>query len=149
MVDKRIIIPGKVLDNKDPLMLGRIRVLPYKTENELQAYPEGWEENKKNLIWTKVDPFVTLPLLPYYVNQIPEVDEYVNIVYATRQETKDANKFYIQGPITRPWNNVKENYKSSEQMLASGDYLKSADTIRDAVTGEIKERYRGLSKFSL
>jgi hypothetical protein len=48
MVDKRIIIPGKVLDNKDPLMLGRIRVLPYKTENELQAYPEGWEENKKN-----------------------------------------------------------------------------------------------------
>jgi len=144
MVDKRIMIPGKVLDNKDPLMLGRIRVLPYKTENELQAYPEGWEENKKNLIWTKVDPFVTLPLLPYYVNQIPEVDEYVNIIYSTREETKDANKFYVQGPITRPWNNVRENYKNSEQMLASGDYLKQVDDIRDKQSGEIKSQYKGL-----
>lgn len=144
MQDKRIIIPGVVRDNKDPMMLGRIRVFPYTTEIETQSYPEGWEENKKDWIWTKRDPFVFLPLMPYYVNQVPEVDEYVNIVYATRQETKDANKFYIQGPITRPWNNVKENYKSSEQMLASGDYLKSADTIRDNITGEVKERYRGL-----
>lgn len=144
MEDKRIIIPGKVLDNKDPMMLGRIRVFPYTTEVEAQAYPEGWEENKKKWIWTKRDPFVFLPLIPYYVNQVPEVDEYVSIVYSTRQETKDANKFYIQGPITRPWNNVKEHYKSSEQMLSNGDYLKPADTIRDNITGEIKERYRGL-----
>ena len=144
MEDKRIIIPGKVLDNKDPLMLGRIRVFPYTTEVEAQAYPEGWEENKKNWLWTKLDPFVFLPLMPYYINQVPEVDEYVNIFYATRQQTKDANKFYIQGPITRPWNNVREKYDSAQQMLSNGDYLKQADDIRDKQTGDVKSRYKGL-----
>ena len=49
MEDKRIIISGKVLDNVDPLMLGRIRVLP-KIDNQLQALPVDWNASKD--IWT-------------------------------------------------------------------------------------------------
>lgn len=137
MIDKRIIIPGKVLSNEDPLMLGRLRVLP-QIENQQQGSPEPKEE------WTKKDPFVCLPLIPYYVSQVPSVGEYVHVMYATRDETKDSNKFYIQGPLTRPWNNGFESYNNATAMLASGDYIKQAEDIRDKTTGEIQEGLRGV-----
>lgn len=137
VIDKRIIIPGLVLDVNDPLMLGRIRVLP-KIENQQQGQPEKKEE------WTKLDPFVCLPLLPYYISQIPKVGEYVGIIYSTRDETKDWNKFYVQGPITRPWNNYYESFNSSQAMLANGDFIKQADTIRDTDTGEIQKEVTGI-----
>lgn len=135
--DKRIIVPGLVLDVNDPLMLGRIRVLP-KIENEIQNQPEKKQE------WTKLDPFVCLPLLPYYISQVPKVGEYVGVIYSTRDETKDWNKFYIQGPITRPWNNYYESFNSSQAMLANGDYIKQADNIRDPETGEIQKEITGI-----
>lgn len=137
VLDKRIIVPGLVLDVNDPLMLGRIRVLP-KTENQQQGQPEKKEE------WTKLDPFVCTPLLPYYISQVPKVGEYVGIIYSTRDETKDWNKFYVQGPITRPWNNYYESFNSSQAMLANGDYIKQADTIRDSETGEIQKEVTGI-----
>ena len=135
--DKRIIVPGLVLDVSDPLMLGRVRVLP-KIENEVQNQPEKKQE------WTKLDPFVCLPLLPYYISQVPKVGEYVGVVYSTRDETKDWNKFYIQGPITRPWNNYYESFNSSQAMLANGDYIKQADNIRDSETGEVQKEITGI-----
>lgn len=140
MHDKRIITPGVVIDNKDPLMIGRIRVLPL-VENELQAYPENWTKEKE---WGILDPFVFLPLIPYYISQIPEIDEYVHIMYATKEETKDATKFYIQGPISRPWNNSFETYNNAESVLANGDSLQKAPSIRDKKTGEVLANYIGL-----
>ena len=137
MIDKRVLIPGKVLDNVDPLMLGRIRVLP-KIDNQQQNEPTDKEK------WTNLDPFVCLPLIPYYVSQVPKVGEYVHIMYSTRSETKDQNKFYIQGPLTRPWNNPVESYNNSVAMLASGGYIKQADEIRNRQTGEIKPNYKDI-----
>lgn len=137
MIDKRIIIPGKVLDVDDPLMLGRIRVLP-QIENEQQGQPDQKE------LWTKKDPFVCQPLIPYYISQVPKVGEYVHIMYSTRDEIKDWNKFYIQGPLTRPWNNPLESYNNSKAMLASGDYIEQAKNIRDTVTGKIDEGLEGV-----
>jgi hypothetical protein len=137
VIDKRVLIPGKVLDNVDPLMLGRIRVLP-KIDNQQQNEPTDKEK------WTNLDPFVCLPLIPYYVSQVPKVGEYVHIMYSTRAETKDQNKFYIQGPLTRPWNNPVESYNNSVAMLASGGYIKQADEIRNRQTGEIKPNYKDI-----
>jgi hypothetical protein len=137
VIDKRVLIPGKVLDNVDPLMLGRIRVLP-KIDNQQQNEPTDKEK------WTNLDPFVCLPLIPYYVSQVPKVGEYVHIMYSTRSETKDQNKFYIQGPLTRPWNNPVESYNNSVAMLASGGYIKQADEIRNRQTGEIKPNYKDI-----
>ena len=137
MIDKRIIIPGKVLNVDDPLMLGRIRVLP-QIENQQQSEPDSKE------LWTKKDPFVCQPLIPYYISQVPKVGEYVHIMYSTRDEIKDWNKFYIQGPLTRPWNNPLESYNNSKAMLASGDYIKQAEEIRDKTTGEVQEGLVGV-----
>jgi len=138
--DQRIIIPGVVLDNQDPLMIGRIRVLP-STENEIQAYPENWSKKDE---WTIKDPFVFLPLIPYYISQVPKIDEYVHIVYATKQERKDGTKFYIQGPLSRPWNNSFEGYRNAQSVMANGDNLQKAKSIRNSETGEVEEPYRGL-----
>lgn len=137
MIDKRIIYPGKVLDTRDPLMLGRIRV-QIKIENEIQNEPT--EKDK----WTNLDPMVCLPLIPYYISQVPREGEYVHIMFTTRDETKDPNKFYIQGPLTRPWNNSIESHNSSVAMLANGAYIKQAEQIRDTQTGEIQTELKDI-----
>jgi hypothetical protein len=137
VIDKRIIIPGKVLNVDDPLMLGRIRVLP-QIENEQQGEPDQKE------LWTKKDPFVCQPLIPYYISQVPKVGEYVHVMYSTRDEIKDWNKFYIQGPLTRPWNNPLESYNNSKAMLASGDFIQQAPNIRNTSTGVVEEGLVGV-----
>jgi hypothetical protein len=88
MQDKRIVLPGKVLDNVDPLMLGRVRIEPQtKLENQsVPTKPDGSPKSVGDYAWTSEDPFIFIPLLPYYVNQVPEVGEYVNIIYSTRIE---------------------------------------------------------------
>ena len=112
MQDKRIVLPGKVLDNVDPLMLGRVRIEPQtKLENQsVPTKPDGSPKSVGDYAWTSEDPFIFIPLLPYYVNQVPKENEYVNLIYYDNRERLDANKFYIQGPITRPQNNFKEDW---------------------------------------
>ncbi len=137
----KVIFPGYVNDNKDPMMLGRVRVVPL-FERYQDSLPENWdEENDK---WTSKDPFICLPLLPYYVNQVPKEQEYVNILFYDKRERLDNSKFYIQGPITRPQNNFKELYTNSQAMLASGEYFKQANELRDRRTGITKPEVYGI-----
>jgi hypothetical protein len=107
MENNKIIFFGRVTDIDDPLLIGRIRVEP-KDEVQAFIYPENW--NPKTDKWKQNDPLIFTPLIPYYFNQIPKVGEYVHIFYSNKAEPIDANKFYIQGPISRPWNNNKEDY---------------------------------------
>ena len=135
------LVPGYVKDNKDPMMLGRVRVVP-TLERYDDSLPEDWnEENDK---WTAKDPFIFLPLLPYYVNQVPKENEFVNLIYYDNRERLDANKFYIQGPITRPQNNFKEDWKNSQSMLATGEFFKPANELRDRKTGITDPKIYGI-----
>ena len=70
----RNIYYGRVLDNDDPLILGRIRVHP---DNEnlpaLERSNQNFDKNSTNPNvgkWSPVDPLIFLPLLPYFVNQL-------------------------------------------------------------------------------
>ena len=137
----KTIFPGYVKDNKDPMMLGRVRVIPTLERYE-DSLPEDWnEENDK---WTAKDPFIFLPLLPYYINQVPDNNEFVNIIYYDARERLDANKFYIQGPITRPQNNSKEDWKNSQSMMATGEFFKQANELRDRKTGITDPKIYGI-----
>ena len=137
----KIIFQGFVINNQDPLMLGRIRALPVD-EVESDVLPEDWNPEKD--IWTERDPLIYLPLLPYYISQVPKVDEYIHIFFYNTNQTIDNSKFYIQGPITRPQNNFFENWHNSESMLASGEFLKQANNIKDPLTFENKGNSKGI-----
>ena len=141
MSELNTIFQGYVINNQDPLMLGRIRAVPI-SETESAILPKNWNPEKD--IWTQKDPLVYLPLLPYYVSQVPEVDEYIHIFYYNTSQVVDNTKFYIQGPITRPQNNFFENWHNTESMLASGTFLKQANYIKDPLSFEIKGNAKGI-----
>lgn len=137
----KIIFQGVVLNNQDPLMLGRIRAIPIDIV-ESQVLPENW--NPIVDPWSKKDPLVYIPLLPYYISQVPDVDEYIHIFLYNLDQDLDNTKFYVQGPITRPQNNLFEYYRNTESLLASGEFLKRANNIKDPLTFENKAETKGI-----
>jgi len=124
----QILFPGQVIDIDDPMMLGRIRVIPkgIYDESSLNQLMSEYSFAKK---WSTKDPFVFLPLLPYFFNQVPKENEYVNIIYQNK-DFPYSNQFYIQGPFSSPINTPKENYESAQQMLLSGTRVKPNLPIR-------------------
>jgi len=143
LFDGKHIFYGRVLDNKDPLMLGRLRIFPkHETKTDLEPVDvQGNPLPVSSYAWKANDPFVFLPLLPYYLNQTPEVGEYVHLLYYNVKERTNNSKFYIQGPITRPQNNSFEDYPNAESMLASGEYLKTSNALRDVTGSTIPSVY--------
>jgi hypothetical protein len=139
--NNKIIYQGYVVNNQDPLMLGRVRAVPV-TEIEADLLPENW--NEENDIWTERDPLIYLPLIPYYVSQVPRIDEYIHIFYYNTKQRVDNTKFYIQGPITRPQNNSFEDWHNAESMLASGVFLKQANQLKDPVSNVTKAEVKGI-----
>jgi hypothetical protein len=140
MENNKMLFLGTVMDVNDPLHIGRIRIMP-KDEQMAFVYPTGWTDADK---WGPKDPLIFLPLLPYYISQIPKTLESVFIIYVNKDERKDANKFYTQGPISRPWNNKFESYNSSQSVLASGENFKQAESTVDPTTGKIKIGLEGV-----
>lgn len=136
----KIIYQGRVLNNQDPLMLGRIRAIAVNTV-ESQVLPEDWTPDQE---WGPTDPLIFIPLLPYYISQVPKVDEYIHIFFYNTKQQVDNTKFYIQGPITRPQNNLFEFYQNTNSLLASAPYLKEANYLKNKETFEVKEPAKGI-----
>ena len=78
---------GRVLNNQDPLLLGRLRV--YAPDGD----PREYLEIPKSEWWTSKDPLIHIPLIPYHLHITPSEDEYVHLIYSTDREPYDSNKF--------------------------------------------------------
>ena len=125
----QIIFPGKVINNKDPMMLGRLRVLAEgETESDVLKAVKDWDPKKD--LWTSKDPLVYYPLLPVFVSQTPKEMEYVHLFYQNKLFPKE-NRFYIQGPFSTPLTLEFENAEPAKKFLAAGTQYKQGISLKN------------------
>lgn len=124
--ENKIIWPGTVIANNDIMGLNRIRVRQQTKRffDFVKSTPkEYWNDDQSDLQekywWTSVDPFVALPLLPFFINQTPKVGEYVNLIFSNLDYTTE-NVYYVQGMFSSPMNSSYENANGSQTYTAQG-----------------------------
>ena len=134
----------EVLDVEDPTMLGRIRARRITDDynaiiNSITDPP--W--NPETDPWSVRDPFVFLPLLPYYIYQTPKVQEMVLVMYSN-PDFKFVNQYYIQSTFFSPTSSGFQYYAGGDKFMGTGirfnlpPYFKNRD-------GSFREkRYAGV-----
>jgi len=129
---KQIIFKGMCIDNNDPERLGRIRARDltiHKGELESASLTDG----RENVVpWSKNDPFLYNPLLPWFINpkpkgitrdgeKIAERGEYVHLFYSNLDRKEGSNdRYYIGGVFSSPLTVNREPYESAVTFLDEG-----------------------------
>ena len=124
----QIIFQAKVLDSVDPANLGRIRAVLLYGQDE-QAQKKGVGFNEKTDKWGPNDPFIALPLLPFFFNQTPKKDELVNLIFQNKINDTQ-NIFYIQGPFSSVLTINLEEFQGAQANLAQGVRTKKSADLR-------------------
>jgi hypothetical protein len=131
--EHQIIFPGVVLDVDDPMMLGRIRARPEKLV-DYEALVKATNFNENTDKWKEKDPFIFLPLLPYFTYIIPAIDEYIHLFYQNKK-FKYQNQFYIPGKFSSPMAIKYEQYEAAKKFLAAGDLISNSLALKIAGQG--------------
>ena len=118
LIYSKILFTGVVFDNQDPMMLGRVRASGL-TDNVQSIYEGIPDWNPKQDPWGPRDPFVFLSFLPFYISQIPKVDELIQIIYSN-PKVQFTNQFYIQGSFSSPMNTTFEKNDGADANLPTG-----------------------------
>jgi hypothetical protein len=124
-MSKPFFYPSVVLDNEDPVMLGRIRarVLTDNYNDVIASVTSPpWNEEKDK--WTSRDPFLFTPLLPYFLYQVPKVEELVYGFYYNN-DYKYQNQFYVQSMFSSPTLSPFEYYVGSQKFTGVGGQYKN------------------------
>lgn len=108
-----------VLDDQDPMMLGRVRarLLTDNYIDMLKSFDPPFNEQTDK--WTTRDPFIFNPLLPYFIYQVPKVDEFIYVLYYNK-DFKYRNQFYVQAMFSSPVNSPKEFYVGAQKFTGIG-----------------------------
>lgn len=132
----QIMFSAIVQDSQDPKMLGRIRAYPENNANIqdiLKGYAQRSNLNTVNspddiTPWSPDDPFVTLPLLPMYISQVPREGELVWLIYINKAFPYQ-DIYYLQGPFSSPMSLNYQNYQPAKQLTGQGDQIKPTTDI--------------------
>jgi hypothetical protein len=156
----RIIYFGKVLDNDDIDRLGRLRVVPLDENQKVieTSIPDkcALKTNgitvgiKDECKWTKDDPFLVRPLLPFSLNVTPKIDELVMLIYPIVQDSKspfkrytDNFKYYVPMSPSTPNRVIYENYNATKSNTPLGDNIKTSKSFKE-INGRISKSLFGL-----
>ena len=137
-----IVFFGVCVDNKDPLLAGRIRAV-----EDLSASAEGGKltdpigsvkkETKRAIQegswkpWGENDPFVYSPFLPGPVNIIPKQGEAVKFIYYNPNNTTE-NREYIGPLISQPHRIFKDEYRNGRLHTSVGTTIKALPQVIDS-----------------
>jgi hypothetical protein len=131
MEDNSIFFQAQVIDNKDPMMLGRIRakLLIDNYNDIIKSFNDPiWNEEKDK--WTIRDPFVFNPLMPYFMYQVPLIDELTQVIYVNK-EFKFQNQYYIQSTFSSPTTTKFEYYVGGNKFTGTGTQLSSPKPLKN------------------
>lgn len=131
MENNSIFFQCRVLNNEDPMMLGRIRgiKLTDNYDDILKSITDPpWNQEKD--IWTSRDPFVFNSLLPYFVYTVPKVDELVQIVYVNK-DFKYQNQYYVQNTFSSPTATYQEYYYGGNKFTGTGMQIKDPKPLKN------------------
>jgi hypothetical protein len=155
----KILFEGKVLDSDDPLRLGRLRILPIieKIDDIKESIPQKCKDVtdvetgiKQICKWKENDPFVILPLIPFYAQITPKKDELVYVLYPYVQDPSsqsrylsDRNKFYIPSSPSTPLSVIFESNTQTKTNSVGGENYKKQKSLKE-VGGEIPRETFGV-----
>lgn len=132
MKDKNpIFYQCRILSTDDPLMLGRVRgvLLSDNYEDQIRSISDpAWNEEKDP--WSERDPFIFNPLLPYYIYQVPKVDELVQVIYSN-DDFKYINQFYIQNSFLSPTSSNFQYYEGANKFTGTGVQIKNPKWLKN------------------
>lgn len=131
MTDNPIFFQAQVIDNSDPMMLGRIRAkLLIDNYNDIikSITDPPWNEEKDK--WTIRDPFVFSPLMPYFMYQVPLIEEMTQVIYANK-DFKFQNQYYIQSTFSSPTTTKFEYYIGGNKFTGTGTQLSNPKPLKN------------------
>lgn len=125
LLQSQILRYGKVIECNDNRKLGRCRVKIQPDEINTQfridesIYDTNTKDVKEELKWTRQDPFVTLPLLPFYIKAVPKPNELVLVMFGN-SEYPQQNRFYIPGLVSKANASGYQNSEDAKNYLSDG-----------------------------
>jgi hypothetical protein len=130
--NRAIFFQAEVLDNQDPLMLGRVRarILIDNYEDIIKGITSPpWNEEKDK--WGPRDPFIFGPLIPYFLYQVPSNKELIQVIYVNK-DFEFQNQYYIQSNFSTPTATKFEYYQGGNKFTGTGIQLKSSKPLKNS-----------------
>ena len=113
------------------MMLGRvrgIRLIDNYNDIVKSITDPPWNEQKD--IWTSRDPFIFNPLLPYYIYQVPKVDELVQVMYLNK-DFKYINQYYIQNTFYSPTATNFQFFQGGNKFTGTGTQIQNPKPLKN------------------
>lgn len=129
-----------VLDNQDPLMLGRIRatLLIDNYQDIIKSFDSPpWNEQTDP--WSDRDPFIFNPLLPYFVYQVPKVNELVQAIYVNH-EFKYQNQYYVQNAFFSPTSSYFTFQEGANKFTGTGMQIRPPKPLKNKADNSYAEK---------
>lgn len=131
----KILYPATVVNNEDPMMLGRVRAYPY--DQNVESVLKGYDFEEGRDEFTEKDPFVILPLLPMFISQVPLVNERITVILQN-SDRRYQDAYYIQGAYSSPMTFPFENAQAANKDTSLGYRIKRNLALKNK-NGQLKK----------